>query len=78
MGATKVTLARQLSSLELVRGQWVNITSKKAGMSAREVQYTLEALDQIRTTLGWLQTHGQTIRDAIAAARALDAADPEQ
>jgi hypothetical protein len=70
--AEKIGLSRQLSSLELVRGQWLNTSAKKAGMSPREVQYTLEAVDHIRTTLQWLTENEQTIRDAISSAKGVD------
>lgn len=73
----KSTLRQQLSSLEIMRGQWTNITAKKAGMSQKEVQYILGCVDQIRVTLEWLETHEQIIRGAISSARALDSAQQE-
>lgn len=70
---TRIPLARQLSALEHVRGQWINGPARKAGRPA-ETQHIIEGLDQIRITLQWLAAHEQTIRDAISSARSLDAA----
>lgn len=71
--AEKIGLARQLSALEHVRGQWINGPARKSGRPS-ETQHIIEGLDQIRVTLHWLATHEETIRDAISSARALDAA----
>jgi hypothetical protein len=74
MTAKRYTLDEQIAAMALVVKGFNSAVNGGEAYEDRLIEYHAEALSAALATLKFMQTHEQTIRDAIRAARELDAA----
>jgi hypothetical protein len=69
---TRHSLSMQMLTLDTVTIH-MRATLRKAKVPEGQVEYHMAVLRSVRNTLAFMQDHEQTIREAIAAQRTLDA-----